>query len=100
MYTFTETILCSNKELQRLWWSTLPLMENLHWKTGGPYYPKYDLYNDRAIFNNPSPLQLNEYLYQVVCEFGFCLAQNFINCCSHLHYFSNLIWKIFFHATF
>ena len=68
MYTFTETVLFSNKELQREFY-------------GGPYYPEWKIcigkrvvhiipnmtwYNDMAIFNNLLPLQLNKkYLYHL-----------------------------------
>ena len=44
MYTFTETVLFSNKELQREFCGGPYYPE---WKicigNGGPYYPKYDL---------------------------------------------------------
>ena len=67
MYTFTETVLFSNKELQREFYA-------------GPYYPEWKIcigkrmvhitpnmtwYNDMVIFNNLSPLQLNKYLYHL-----------------------------------
>ena len=38
-----------------------------------------------------------EYLYTIfVDEFGFCFAQNFINCCNHLPYFANITWTRLF----
>ena len=45
MYTFAETVLFKNKELQREFYGGpyYPEWKNLHWKTGGPYYSKYDL---------------------------------------------------------
>ena len=46
--------------------------------------------------NNLSPLQLNEYYTIFVGEFGFCFAQDFINCLNHLHYLANLIWTRLF----
>ena len=64
MYTFAETVLLSNKELQLEFY-------------GVPYYPEWKIcigkrvvhitpnmtwYNGMAIFNNLSPLLLNKYL--------------------------------------
>ena len=98
MYTFTETVLFSNKELQREFY-------------GGPYYPEWKIcigkrvvhiipnmtwYNDMAIFNNLLPLQLNKYLYHLCRWIRFLFTQNFINCYHHLHYFANLLWTRLF----
>ena len=98
MYTFTETVLFSKKELQREFY-------------GGPYYrewkicigkrvvhitPNMTWYNDMAIFNNLSPLQLNKYLNHLCRWIRFLFTQNFINCCNHLHYFANLLWTRLF----
>ena len=53
-------------------------------------------YNDMVIFNNLSPLQLNKYLYHFCRWLQFLFTQNFINRCSHLHYFANLLWTRLF----
>ena len=53
-------------------------------------------YNDMVIFNNLSPLQLNKYLYHLCRWIRFLFTQNYINCCSHLHYFANLLWTRLF----
>ena len=64
MYTFTETVLFSNKELQREFYGGSYYHE---WKIGFGkrvvhINPNMTWYNDMAIFNNLSPLQLNKYL--------------------------------------
>ena len=102
MYTFAETVLLSNKVLQREFYS-------------GPYYPEWKIcigkrvvhiaqnmtwYNGMAIFNNLSPLQLNKYLYHLWRWIPFLFTQNFIDFCSHLHYFAFIMDKTFFMQHF
>ena len=67
MHTFTETVLCSNKEMQREFYggTSYPEWKICIGKRVVHITPTMNWYNDMAIFNNLSPLQLNEDLYHL-----------------------------------
>ena len=82
------TILCFLKTRHNPCWSVITLDQYIT--------PNMTWYNDMAIFNNLSPLQLNKYLYHLCRWIRFLFTQKFINCCNHLHYFANLLWTRLF----